>query len=101
MDMSNGCSNIVFNASIQYDECSQRGIQQFNGYFVKFLNLRIDAVICPFAKGMKREMISMSIHDSMTGEQFWVDGVKRRKNLIKEIIHICQIAFDKTVLPFC
>ena len=40
------------------------------------------------AKRMEREVISMSVYDSMTREQFWVDRIEERKNLVKVIFNV-------------
>ena len=42
----------------------------------------------PLAKKMERKAISMSVYNSMTREQFWVDRIEERKNLIEAIFHV-------------
>jgi len=88
MNVSNGCSNVVLNTSICYDECSWWVIQWFNGDFVKFLDVRYDVMTNLLTKKMEREAISISVYDSMTREQFWVNRIKERKNLIEVIFHV-------------
>ena len=68
MNVGDKWSNTVFNASIRYDKYSWRGVWQFDGDSVKFLNLESDVVICLFVKGIERKTISICIYNSMTGK---------------------------------
>ena len=52
-------------------------------------------------KKVKREMISMSVYDSITRVEFWVDRIEGWENLVKAIFHVYHVAFDKTMLPSC
>ena len=98
INVCNRYSHIVLDASICDNKSRRWIVWRFKGYFVKFLNPRLDIMANALVKEMERKAISMSINDSITRRKLWVNRIKRWKNLIKTIIYVNYIAFDKTLL---
>ena len=98
MDVYNRHSHIVLDASICDDKSRRQIIWRFKSYFVKFSNTRLDIVANVLVKEMERKVFSISINNSITGRKFWVNRIERWKNLIKTIIHVDYMAFDKILL---
>ena len=80
VDMRDGCGNIIFDASVRYDEGRLGFRRATKNHFVEFTTTNVVTIFYFFVDRNKRKSVRKDIRDTITRRKFMIDRRKRRKN---------------------
>ena len=94
MYVRDGCSDLIFDASIQYNNGGEGIVRCFDCDFLQVTNI----LFCIQSMRMKRNMIWININDMTSRFEFMIKKEKRREKVISFIIHIDKRRFQSISL---
>ena len=81
-------SDVVFDTCICNHEYSRWRIWWFDCYIIKLLDPIFEKTVRVFTKWIKGKTIRKTVYNSIAWSKFRVEGIERRENFIKPIIHV-------------
>ncbi len=79
VNMRNGCGNIIFDASVRYDEGCLGFRRAMKNHFVEFSTANIVTIFYFFVDIIERKSVRKDVHNTITRRKFRVDRRKQRK----------------------